>query len=314
MRIDRRAVFVAGLGFGLAPRTRGAKAQEPASESLAPAGERSGRLTAAVRVNGQGPFAFVVDTGANRTVIAEDLAARLSLAAGPPTIVHGIASAAPAATVRIDQIAIGSLKNRLLAAPVLPRAALGADGLLGVDLLRNRQLVFDFARGAARLAVSSPDRPSLWSRDVSGRSDIVVEAVQRFGQLTLVDAEVGHAVMRCFIDSGAERTVGNLALRRAATRGLDGAGKTPEAVTIVGATGQMVTGEIAEVSDMRIGGVGFTRFAMAFADLHTFALWGIRDAPAILIGMDLLRVFDLVALDFGAGLVRFRLAAGARRP
>ena len=49
---------------------------------------------------------------------------------------------------------------------------------------------------------------------------------------------------------------------------------------------------------MRIGGVNFTQFGLAFAELHTFDLWQLQNQPALLIGMDLLRLFDMVTIDF----------------
>ena len=49
------------------------------------------RMTAPVRINGQGPFPFVVDTGANRTVISAELAARLGLSKGPDQAVNDAA-------------------------------------------------------------------------------------------------------------------------------------------------------------------------------------------------------------------------------
>ena len=54
-------------------------------------------MSAPVMVNGQGPFDFVVDTGANRSIIATELAEQLGLPAGNPTRVHGINAERPPA-------------------------------------------------------------------------------------------------------------------------------------------------------------------------------------------------------------------------
>ncbi|MEY4574122.1 MAG: hypothetical protein RL251_244, partial [Pseudomonadota bacterium] len=45
--------------------------------------DRSDRMTVQVRVNGSDAVPFIVDTGAERTVIANDLARKLALEAGP---------------------------------------------------------------------------------------------------------------------------------------------------------------------------------------------------------------------------------------
>jgi hypothetical protein len=52
-----------------------------------------------------------------------------------------------------------------------------------------------------------------------------------------------------------------------------------------------------------------------FADLHIFDLWKLNDRPSILIGIDVLRHFHDVTLDFGRKEVIFTPALpGARRP
>ena len=49
------------------------------------------RMTVGVRVAGQGPFPFVVDTGANQSVISAELAAQLLLPRQPEAPLNGIA-------------------------------------------------------------------------------------------------------------------------------------------------------------------------------------------------------------------------------
>ena len=56
-----------------------------------------------------------------------------------------------------------------------------------------------------------------------------------------------------------------------------------------------------------------TNLPMAFADLHIFDVWGINDRPALLLGVDILKMFSRVELDFGAGRVRFRIG-GVQQP
>ena len=46
---------------------------------------------------------------------------------------------------------------------------------------------------------------------------------------------------------------------------------------------------------------------VAFADLHTFRMWDLIRAPAILIGVDMLSRFETVCLDFRHDEVAFRL-------
>jgi hypothetical protein len=41
--------------------------------------------------------------------------------------------------------------------------------------------------------------------------------------------------------------------------------------------------------------------------IHTFEYWGLQDRPALVIGADVLRNFDKVALDLRRNEVRFRI-------
>jgi hypothetical protein len=49
---------------------------------------------------------------------------------------------------------------------------------------------------------------------------------------------------------------------------------------------------------------------LMFADAHTFRKFGVGDVPAILVGMDMLRRFDRVAVDFRRREVRFLIGDG----
>mgnify|MGYP006175772861 CR=1 FL=1 len=39
--------------------------------------------------------------------------------------------------------------------------------------------------------------------------------------------------------------------------------------------------------------------------MHVFKIWDLEDKPGLVLGMDLLRQFEQVALDFGRSRVRF---------
>jgi predicted aspartyl protease len=277
------------------------------SETLKTGQDFSQRMTTPCYVNGKGPFNFLVDTGANRSGVTSEIAALLGLPAGQPTRVHGIAAAVLTPTVDIGDLRMGSFRLALKDAPTFARSDLGADGLIGLDLLHDRVLTLNFA--ANRIDIARRNYGSMTSLSITGAAFIgaVIPAKQRFGQLTIVDAEAGdHVRMTCFLDTGADQSVGNEALRRAVQ-----ARQPPDQiisadVIIHSATGQTVPGKVAVVPRMRIGGVEFTSFGLAFADLHTFDLWQLSTQPALLVGMDLLRLFDSVILDFADREVTFQ--------
>lgn len=254
------------------------------------------RMTAPIRVDGKGPYPFVVDTGANQSVISAELAATLGLALGPSEPLNGVAGVQEARTTVAD-LEIGARREAGVVLSVLPASAMGANGLLGLDRLDGKELTLDFRGRALRIAT-----PGHLHRDPG---DIAVKARRRDGQLTLVDADLAGIPLVAFLDSGAENTVGNMALRSLAiTRNPTSRWtQTP----IVSATGQTIAAQIADLPALRVGGMELPDWPVAFADLHTFRLWDLTRHPAILLGVDIMSRFEQVCLDFARDEVRFRL-------
>ncbi len=270
--------------------------------------DRTSRLTTPVFINGSGPYPFVIDTGANRSVISTELAQMLHLPAGPPARIHGIVGAQQTPTVNAQSFVAGNVDLPLAGVPTLSHADLGCDGFLGIDAFHDKRVIFDFRQGTVSILRGGQSEIADGPSGVTLTSDVDVKARRRFGQLMIVDADASGRRFSCFVDSGAERSVGNMALRRALQARNHDSGFAPINVTLFGATGQDVLGEVAEVPRLRIGMIKFTEFPLAFADLHTFTLWGMQDRPALMMGMDLLSLFGLVIVDFRQNFVRFRMA------
>lgn len=276
------------------------------------------RMTVPVMVQGRGPFQFVVDTGANRTVISQELAATLGLAPQGSLPVHGIAGVEPAPMFRLARLQVGGSFAYGVEAPGLPAAKLGADGLLGVDALRNRRVSLDFRNNRFEIATSNKgaamgrgDDTRLGDR---GPQIVSVPARYRFGQLVIVGADVAGAPVSAFLDSGAQISVGNLALKRAVLQMRPELAERFVQTPLISATGQTAMGEFAILPSLRLGSLKIQRLVAVFADLHIFKLWQLEDRPAILIGVDVLRQFDKVILDFGRREVTFQAPEGRRAP
>jgi predicted aspartyl protease len=254
-------------------------------------------MTAPVMVNGMGPYDFVVDTGANRSIISEELAAELALPPGRVTKVHGIVGERLVPTVKLERFAIGSREARNLSMATLPARHLGAAGLLGVDGMKNQRIVFDLP--GARLQIVRSSTPQA----VDGAA--VIRARKRFGQLTVVDTDLDGVRVAVLIDSGSASTVGNSALRALVQANR----KAPEMqkVLISGATGDVTVGDFGAVPRFRLGSLTIKNLRVAYADLHPFTLWELTDRPALMMGMDIMRFFEEVSLDYGRSEVRLRL-------
>ncbi len=269
------------------------------------------RMAIDVGINGRGPFRFVVDSGADRTVIGARLAAALRLPIGLPVMLHGMAGASRRDTARIDRLSVGSSVIDDVAAPMLSERDLGARGLIGIDALRGQRMMLDFEQQAIR--IEDARKPVTTAAD-----EIVVTARRRGGQLILTQARVGSVGVRAVLDTGSQMTIGNLALRDAVFHGRTPPSTTP--VTLISVTGEAMVVPMAIVAEMRIGGIMLRDVPVAFADLPPFALFGLGDRPAMLLGTDLLGSFRRVSLDFGAKKVRFQMygcranAPGSDRP
>ena len=126
----------------------------------------------------------------------------------------------------------------------------------------------------------------------------------------IVDVRVGRGIhAKAVIDTGAERTLGNIALQNAMNKGR----KNRELVEAVvhGATPDIADGDVQEIKEARIGDMTLTNLDVIFADFHVFKLWGLDQEPALLIGMDMLGVLDRLVIDYRRNEVSM---FGARLP
>lgn len=323
-----RRHIAAGLGFSLAAPSALAGAITPVS--LAPVSlpqtplttpqdasteqpllildaslDQDARLTVPVMINGQGPFQFVVDTGADRSVLTPGLAERLALPRGPDVIVHGVSGSIISTTARVAQLRTGDAKLADVVLPVLPYDRVGADGLLGVDILEDRNVIIDFRRKQLEVRRSQTASGLMrLPREVSVLAD------EKFGRLTLADSRIAGARSLAFIDSGGGVSIGNMALARAIAARRRRSADVVQQARLLTAGGEMQLGEFRIVPSIVMGELRITNIPMAFADLHIFNVWNLNDRPAALLGVDVLRLFARVELDFGAGRVLFRLGQG----
>lgn len=258
------------------------------------------RMTGAVTINGAGPYPFVADTGANQSVISAELAAKLALPTGDAQPLNGVAGVADTPTVTAT-IQVGNRAPNQATLFVLPAEGIGGPGMLGLDQLDGGRLTLDFQRQTLSIDAG----PGL-----DGDGDLYeIKAHRRDGQLTLVDADVAGIKVTAFLDSGAQNTIGNMALRQLAlTRYPTTRWST---LPIISVTGQTIGADFADLPGLRLGGLSLPNWPVAFADLHTFKLWRLIERPAILIGVDVMSRFETICLDFRHDEVRFRLPTRA---
>lgn len=255
------------------------------------------RMTVAVTVNGKGPYRFVVDSGADSTVIGAKVSEALKLPQGTPVLLNGMTDSTRVFRVLVDELGIGNGTIYNLELPVLKERDLGADGMVGIDALVEQRLMMDFEKRTVRVEDARVEAPKM-------DGEIVVTARRRRGQLILTQVSANRQAVDAVVDTGSEITIGNLALRKRII------GKDPSKVVTVAVTG--VTGismnlEIARIAELKLGSITLRDVPIAFADLPPFEVFGLNKQPALLLGTDILENFRRIGLDFRARKVRFQL-------
>ncbi len=266
------------------------------------------RMSVKVMIGGKGPFAFLVDTGAERTVIARELAARLGLIEGARLRLATIGGSATVPSFRVAALQMSNLHLASVEAPAFHGRHIGAAGLIGVDMLEERRVLIDFRKETMQILETRRRAPSLIRDDDA----IVVTARNSAGRLILSDARLHGKRIDVIVDTGAQTSVGNMALQKlVADRRANRFPFAPTEITAV--TGEDVPALRTSIKRIVINGMDVNDLPVSFADSQAFRVLGLHDRPALLLGMDSLSLFDRVEIDFPNRRVVFDLPDAANR-
>ena len=255
------------------------------------------RLSVDVSVNGRGPYRFIVDSGADTSVVGLRITSALELPLGKPVVLHGMTSRNLVDRVKVEELSLGTTTVRDLQLPALREIDLGGDGIVGIDALQQQRLMMDFERKTIKV-----EDAHVRYKPLPG--EIVVTARRERGQLILTHVRASGLSLDAVIDTGSEITIGNLALRDKLVRRK---GQPLEVIEATGVTGATMKLQVAVIDELQLGPITLRNVPMAFADVPPFKMFGLDDEPALLIGTDLLDTFRRVSLDFKARKVRFQL-------
>lgn len=151
------------------------------------------RIMMDVMFNGQGPFPFVVDTGAVVSGLREDLAQRLQLKRGVQVVLNG----RPFPMYTVDDLVLGgAVRQQKVQMFGLPGRGLGGAGLLAAGMMTTYDSELDFDRQQWRIHPNGQNDRQGYKR--------LASTFQDFGgsRRILADVKVGGKVIRPMWDTG----------------------------------------------------------------------------------------------------------------
>jgi hypothetical protein len=251
--------------------------------------DRIGRIWAPVLINGKGPYRLVLDTGASRSAVIQRVVDDAGLAVKPNAVrLRGVTGSAIVSAVQADTLEFGELLVEDTTMPIVADAFGGADGVLGGEGMNDKRIHIEFLKD--RITILRSQRASA----PAGFSVVPFKYALNRGMR--VDVMVGPIRAVALIDSGAQTTVGNLALRKALARRRGERDAYDDA--IIGVTEDIQQATQVRVPSIVAGQLIVNNAPIMFSDLHIFEHWQLNSRPALIIGMDVLGALDTLIIDY----------------
>lgn len=263
--------------------------------------DRIGRVWAPVMINGKGPFRLVVDTGASGAAVIQSVVTRLGISSANTRTVRlqGVTGSAIVPTIPVDSIEVGDLLLEGKHLPIVADAFGGAEGVLGSEGFRDKRIAIDFRHDEISIMRSRKQRAEAG----------FIRIPLTFGRngLPAFEASIGTIRIKAILDTGAQVTVGNNALRDLLKRRRAESGMTQ----IVGVTLDVAQGQVIPVATMNIGRIEVRGLRLTFGDMAIFERWKLQRDPVLLIGMDIVGSFDAMVIDYPKRELQIRTRGGA---
>jgi len=260
--------------------------------------DRIGRIWAPVLIDGKGPFRLVLDTGASHSAVTAAVAQALGVPLGGALVrLRGVMGTAAVPAIQVASLVVGDLQIDSTVLPIVPDALGGAQGVLGTEGLLDKRIYIDFQHDLITIKRSHARR--------ADRGFVTVPVKILPGHLLATTAYVGTIRTTAIIDTGAQTSIANLALRQA----LLSRRKHYQFTTdrIIDTTDTEAEGQGANVPPIRLGDIRIESAHITLGDVAIFDAWKLTDEPALLIGMDALGTVDVLVIDYRRSELQIRI-------
>ena len=253
-----------------------------------------GRIVIPVTINGKGPFRFSLDTASDSSAISESLVRSLGIAVTKNGVVklHGVTGSALVRSTVAKSMKVGDLVMNDVRLPIVRDVFGGVQGVLGTRGWTEKRIFLDFRNDIASIATSKLEKAPV------GFSRIPIKLTKE--SLIAMDINIGKVPVRAIFDTGSEQTIGNTKLRIALFR-MD---PKAEGQEIRGVTLDTVRGPNFEIPLVTMDGIQLRNRRVTFGDVSIFQRWDLIDEPALLLGMDIIGLFDTVIIDYKLGEIQ----------
>jgi hypothetical protein len=273
------------LAIGFVQQVRGVRAAVP----FAPAGD--GHDTIPAFVNGRGPFAFILDTGADGSALYQWFAEKEHLQKGKARDVDGQTGSLSSPTYSLKTLSVDGHTIHNIVADGLPnRHDAGREaGVAGNDLMDGTIVTFDFPCGTVEVRSKPVDMRSM----VPSESVMVQGGSMPDGTQLTLPVTVGGVEATAYLDTGSRDT--RISPSFAAAAHIDPSSSAfRDADLIFGFKSKGTVSRIGPIGPVRFAGITLAHAEARVIDLPVFGTFRPGGPPAMILGMDLMQGYRLV--------------------
>jgi hypothetical protein len=244
----------------------------------------------------------VLDTGANHSGVTAQVAEllRIPLDQSPTVLLRGVTGIVTVPTIRVDSFTVGDLTLSPAILAIVTDAMGGAQGVLAPDEFKDKRIVIDFAHDEIDIRRSHNER-ARWGF-------VTIPLEHSAAGLLMFHTRVGGVRIQAIIDTGGQRTIGNLAMRDSLIRHRT----LGRSVQIFDVTAESQSGETFPSPPIELGAIEIRGALITYGDMHIFERWDLNKEPALLIGMDVLGLSEVLIIDYRRRELQLRMRTDQR--